>query len=86
MAARPRIICIVPDCPDDRQRGTLCHAGQTGLTRSVTNCEHRAIGSNGGFGYKALHDNIEIALLESVVLANWACSTQKKKGPQQVSY
>lgn len=66
--------------------GTLCHAGQEGLAKSVTNCEHRAIGSNGGFGYKSLHDNIEIALLESVVLANWACATQKKKGPQQVSY
>ena len=27
----------------------------------MTNCEKRAIGSNGGFGYKALKEGIEIA-------------------------
>lgn len=65
---------------------TLCHKGQPGLRQSVVNCQHRAIGSGGGYGYKTLDDDIEVALMESVVLATHACSMAKKVKKQVVSY
>ena len=65
--------------------GSICHCGQPSLTQSVTNCEHRAIGSNGGFGYKSIKDGSEISLLESTMLAFWLCSTSKEKKKQRVS-
>lgn len=57
----------------------LCHMGQPSLTRSVSNCEKRPIGSNGGFGYRTINDDIEVALLESVVLAQWLCAEKSKQ-------
>lgn len=65
---------------------TICHCGQPGLRQSVTNCQHRAIGSGGGYGYKTLDDDIEVALIESCVLAAHACSTYKEVKKQRVSY
>lgn len=63
------------------------HMAQPSLVNAVGNCEKRAIGSNGGFGYKAQKEGIEIALLDSVILAYWACSTTKEiKKKQRVSY
>ena len=62
------------------------HCGQPSLTQSVSNCERRAIGSNGGFGYKSLNSNIEIALLDSVVLAYWSCEKTKERRKQVISY
>lgn len=44
------------------------------------------IGTNGGFGYKAIKEEMEIALLDSIILAYWACSeTKTKKRKQRVS-
>ena len=65
---------------------TICHTGQPGLRQSVTNCQHRAIGSGGGYGYKTLDDAIEVALIESCVLATHACSTFKEVKKQRISY
>lgn len=65
---------------------TICHKGQPGLRQSVTNCEHRAIGSGGGYGYKTLDDDIEVALIESVVLATHACQMTKEVKKQRVGY
>lgn len=65
---------------------SLCHTGQPSLTQSVTNCEKRAIGNNGGFGYRSIRQGVDVALLESVALANWACSTDKGKKKQKISY
>lgn len=65
---------------------TLCHSGQPGLRQSVVNCQHRAIGSGGGYGYKTLDDDIEVALIESVILATHACSMTKEVKKQRVSY
>lgn len=63
------------------------HMAQPSLVNAVGNCEKRAIGSNGGFGYKAQKEGIEIALLDSVILAYWACSTTKEiKKKQRISY
>ena len=63
------------------------HMGQPSLVNAVGNCEKRAIGTNGGFGYKAQKEGIEIALLDSVILAYWACSTTKEvRKKQRVRY
>lgn len=65
---------------------TLCHYDQPSLTQVVTNCEKRAIGSNGGFGYNSLSDQLEISLLDSIALAHWLCSTKKDTKIQKVNY
>jgi len=64
----------------------LCHMGQPSLNQSVCNCEKRPIGSNGGFGYKSIKEEIEIGLMDSCILAYWACSLSKEKKKQKVSY
>lgn len=64
----------------------VCHMAQPSLVQSVTNCEHRAIGSGGGFGYRSISEGVDVALLESMVLAFWACATTKEKKKQRVSY
>lgn len=66
--------------------GTLCHAGQKTLADVVTHCERRAIGSNGGFGYRSLDDSLDITVMESAVLAYWLCATSKAKTKQSISY
>jgi phage terminase large subunit-like protein len=62
------------------------HAGQPSLTQAVTNCDKRAIGSNGGFGFKSLKEGIDISLMDSMILAHWACTRVKKRKKQQVRY
>lgn len=64
----------------------ILHAGQPSVEQIVENCEKRAIGTNGGFGYKAQKEGIEVAILDSIILAYWACSTSKEKKKQKVSY
>lgn len=65
---------------------TLCHMGQPGVVQVVTNCERRAIGSNGGFGYSSIKEGADIALLDSIILARWACETMKERKKQSISY
>ena len=67
-------------------QSNIRHMGQPSVEQVVGNCEKRAIGTNGGFGYKALRDEIEIAILDSIILAYWSCSTSKEKKKQRVSY
>ena len=64
----------------------ICHMGQPSLTQVISNSDKRPIGSNGGFGYRAIAEESEIALMDSVILAHWACSKAKDKKPQTVSY
>ncbi len=64
----------------------IVHMGQPSVEQAVGNCEKRFIGSNGGFGYKALREEIEIAILDSIALAYWSCSTSKEKKKQKISY
>lgn len=63
----------------------IVHADQPSLTEVVSNCEKRAIGSNGGFGYKAQREDLEIALLDAVIYAHWAC-TNYKESKQTIRY
>lgn len=65
----------------------ICHMGQPSLTQSVSNCEKRAIGSAGGFGYRSIVKDVDCSLLDSVVLAYWACEDDSgKKQQQTISY
>lgn len=60
------------------------HMGQPSLVRSVSNCEKRAIGSSGGFGFKSILEGVEISLMDSMILAAWACGEHKPKRKQKV--
>ena len=65
---------------------SICHKDQPSLTAVVTNCEKRAIGSNGGFGYRSQFDDMDVSLMDSALLAHWACSINKPKKKQQKRY
>lgn len=66
--------------------GKICHAPQPALEQAVANCEHRAIGTGGGFGYNSILEGADISLLEAVSLAHHACANVKEKRKQKVSY
>ena len=66
---------------------SICHMGQPSLAESVSNCEKRAIGSNGGFGFRSISENHDIAIMESAILAHWLASTAKEDAePQTIDY
>lgn len=64
----------------------LAHRAQPSVVQIVTNCDKRTIGSNGGFGYKSLKPDIEIAILDSIILAQWGANEIKAKTIQRISY
>lgn len=66
--------------------GQIRHMDQPALAQAATNCEHRAIGSGGGFGYTSVLEGADISLLEAVSLVHWLCSNAKEHKPQRVSY
>lgn len=63
----------------------ICHTGQPALAAVVSNCEKRAIGSHGGFGYSSLTEN-DIAIMDSMILALWQAAQEKERKPQSISY
>lgn len=65
---------------------TLCHMGQPSLSQVVTNCDKRPIGTSGGFGYKSQFEDMDIVLMDSVLLAHWACKEGKEQVKQKISY
>ena len=65
--------------------GNICHSDQPSVEQIVGNCEHRAIGSGGGFGFSSILEGADVSLLDSLALAAWACSTAKEKRVQKVS-
>ncbi len=65
---------------------SICHNGQPSLTQVVTNCDKRNIGTNGGFGYKSQFEDMDISLMDSALLAHWACSEFKPKKKQKIRY
>jgi phage terminase large subunit-like protein len=65
--------------------GKLCHNGQPSLEEVAANCDKRPIGG-GGFGYKSLKPDMEIALLDSVILAYWLAAESKEKKKQEARY
>lgn len=66
--------------------GKIAHAGQKALETVATNCEHRAIGSSGGFGYTSILAGADISLLEAAALAHRACTTAKPYEEQFVDF
>lgn len=64
----------------------ICHKDQPSLSAVVTNSEKRNIGTNGGFGYKSIYDDRDISLMDSALLAHWACNVKKPKKKQQIRY
>lgn len=65
---------------------SVIHKDQPSLSQVITNCEKRAIGSNGGFGYRSQKPEAEIALMDSVILAIWACGNAKERRKQKIRY
>ena len=70
----------------DLNSASICHMEQASVEQVVSNCEKRAIGSNGGFGYKSIKLGADISILDSMILANWVCSEDKDKQVQHISY
>lgn len=66
--------------------GKICHANQPSLSQAAANCEHRAIGNGGGFGYTSILDGADVSLLEAVSLAHWLCAGAKEKKKQVINY
>lgn len=64
----------------------LCHMGQPSVVQIVSNCEKRAIGTNGGYGFKSILDGAKIELMDSMILAFWLCSEKKERKKQKISY
>lgn len=67
-------------------QGTLIHMEQSAATQVVTNCDKRAIGSHGGFGYVSQIDGADISILDSMALAHWICADSKEPRKQKISY
>lgn len=68
-------------------RAILCHSGQPSLAQAASSCEHRAIGSNGGFGYRAIKEGVDISVLDCAVLACWGVDEFKETQiRQRISY
>lgn len=65
---------------------TIAHKSQPSLFQVVTNCDKRNIGTNGGFGYRSQIEENDIALLDSVILAQWACAEAKEPKKQKIRY
>lgn|SRR5690625_1768328 len=62
------------------------HMNQPSLFQVVTNCDKRNIGTGGGFGYRSQVEENDIALMESMILAHWACSEAKEPKKQKIRY
>lgn len=65
---------------------TIAHKSQPSLYQVVTNCDKRNIGSNGGFGYRSQIEENDIALMDSMILAQWACAEAKEPKKQKIRY
>lgn len=64
----------------------ICHTGQPSMVQVVSNCEKRAIGSNGGYGFKSILDGAAIELMDSMILAAWICAEQKEVKKQKIGF
>src|SRR5690625_32046 len=65
---------------------SIQHKSQPSLFQVVTNCDKRNIGTSGGFGYRSQIEENDIALMESMILAHWACAEAKEVKKQKIRY
>ena len=67
-------------------QGSLIHMEQSAVTQIVSNCEKRAIGAGGGFGYQSILDGADVSILDSIILAHWICGETKERKKQKIAY
>ena len=67
-------------------KNELCHNDQPSMTQIVTNCDKRAIGSNGGFGYRSIKEGADISLMDSMILAFYGARNYVEKAKMKVMY
>ena len=92
----PRVKAVIPAygemiiaCSGFRQSidtETVVHCDQPSVTQAVSNCEKRLIGNNGGFGFRSLKEEVEVAIVESLAIAHWACTQIKERKRQRIGY
>lgn len=59
--------------------GVLTHYGQTGLDDVVRAATKRPIGKDGGWGWQAISDDVDVTPLEAVTYAHFGATTTKRK-------
>lgn len=64
----------------------LVHMDQPAVERSVTNVDHRAIGTSGGFGFRSIKEGVDVTIMEAVAIAYWLAATSKPKRKQRAIY
>lgn len=64
----------------------LVHMNQPSVEQIISNCEKRAIGSGGGFGFKSTNIAYDISIMDSIIYAVWGCANAKPKRAPRVSY
>lgn len=64
----------------------ICHNAQPSVTQAISNCEKRLIGTNGAFGFRSLHDHIDVSIVESLAFAYWICESTKERKKQRIGY
>ena len=62
------------------------HMDQPSVKQIISNCDKRTISNNGGFGYKSIMDGVDVSIMDSIILAYWACSEGKERRKQKVHY
>ena len=67
-------------------QATIVHMPQSAVLQVVSNCEKRAIGNGGGFGYQSQLEGVDISILDSMILAHWICTETKEKKIQRIAY
>lgn len=67
-------------------QASIVHMQQSAAEQVITNCEKRAIGSGGGFGYQSIKEGADIAILDSMMLAHWVCVEAKARKKQTIAY
>lgn len=82
----PQIIAANAVFEKDVFEAKICRMEQPSLSAVVTNCQKRAIGSNGGFGYQAIYDDMDISLMDAVILAVWSAEEFPDPKKQMISY
>ena len=82
----PEVIAANAQFEQSLFAGQICHMNQPALAQAAANCEHRAIGSGGGFGYASVLEGADISLLESVSLAHWLAVNAKERKKQIISF
>lgn len=64
----------------------VLHMEQPSITNAIANCEKRAIGTGGGFGYKSIKAGVDIGLMDSMIIAHWAANKFETKAQKRKQF